>query len=171
VEVGEGERSDLLVGRGVQQGEQASEALVGLGGGVGPPFEEGALCGAVQDGAGEGGLRAEGERFGGVDEDQSAGFGPGEEAAQHICPLVAGRGCQREERLEVGGGHFGPAGQPAGRGQAIGEIAQDAQLGLDGLVALWAGADAAGAAGRAGAVGAPRPAAGPGRSAGQGRGW
>ena len=107
-----------------------------VGGGVaGPAEEQGPLDVDVQHGPGERRLSAEGQPAGGVGEDELATLGPGEEPPQNVGPLVAsGRGAS-EEVLQVRGGDLGPAGDGAAGVQVRGEVAQDAQPGLQGDVA------------------------------------
>ena len=135
VDVGDAQAADLDVGRGVQQGEQADEPLAFGGRVASPAGEQGALSVDVQHGPGEGRLSTEGQIAGGVGEDELAALGPGEEPPQDVGPLVSGGGRACEEGLQVCGGDLGPPGDSAPGVQVSGEVAQDAQPGLEGDVA------------------------------------
>ena len=144
VGAGDGQGADLRAGGGVQQGEQAGQALVRVGGGAGPPAQQRALGGGVQHGSGEGELGSWPQRPGRVDEDELALPGPGEVAVQHVDVLMAAARPGGEEAVQVGGGDLGPAGDAPG-GQVAGEVAEDAQAAFEGDVAELAAPGAAGA--------------------------
>jgi hypothetical protein len=145
VEAGDGQAADLRAGGGVQQGEQAGQPLVRVGGRAGPPAQQRPLGAGVQHCSGEPGLGSQAQRPGRVDEDELALPGPGEVAAQHVGVLAAAARPAGEEVFQVGGGDLGPAGDPPGGGQVAGEVAEDPQAALEGDVAELAAACAAGA--------------------------
>ena len=77
VGVAGGQAADLGVRSGVQQGEQAGEPFVRMGGVIGPSPEQRPLGGGIKDVAGEGRLAAQPQGDGRVDEDELAALGPG----------------------------------------------------------------------------------------------
>jgi hypothetical protein len=120
----------------VQQGKQAGEPFVRMGGVIGPSPEQRPLDGGIKDVAGEGRLAAQPQGDGRVDEDELAALRPAEEAAQHVGSLVAvAVGAVAEECFEVGGGHLGPAAHRPGGCQVDGQVAEDPEPGLHGDVA------------------------------------
>ncbi len=128
--------ASLGVRSGVQQREQAGEPFVRMGGVIGPSPEQRPLDGGIKDVAGKGRLAAQPQGDRRVDEDELAALRPAEEAAQHVCSLVAvAVGAVAEECFQVGGGHPGPAGHRPGGCQVDGQVAEDPEPGLQGDVA------------------------------------
>ncbi len=111
------EGADLLVGRGVQQGEQPGEPFMRVGLAVGPAAQQLALCTGLEESTGEPALRTQPQRMCWVDEQQSTVFSPADEGSQQIGLLVAGLRGLGEEGLQVGGGDCGPADQAAAAGE------------------------------------------------------
>src|SRR5438067_10595508 len=105
-----------------------------------PATQQLALRTGLEENASEPRLCAQPQRTCWVDEQQPTVSGPAEEGSQHIGLLVAGLWSPGQERLQVDGGDFSPANQPAVAGEVTGEIAQDPQFRFDGDVADRPGA-------------------------------
>ena len=119
----------------MQQRQQADEALVGMGVGVGGPAEEQpALFGDAEDLRTRSSVAIGGDAHGGVDQHDAVGFGPAEEepqCAQATGPTERPLG---QERLDIARLGAGPVALGAVVDHEAGQVANDGEVFDDGEV-------------------------------------